>query len=284
MSTFKIAAGGFSSFALNSKGEIRGFGPDIFRLITDIPKGSGYKDISTVFNYALAINSNNEIVGWGSSTEYKYVNDDCMDDIIEGSKYLESDYQVTNIPSGSNYVAISAGFQYSLALTSDGELVSWGQDHALSTSWRFPKGSDFVEISVGTHFAMALRSNGKIEAWGHNYYDYDIPTDLDFKGISAGQHNHVVLRKDGTIFCLNNKFKAPEGNYIAISTYERYVLALRTDNTLVICGDNNQVPKGENFIAISTGLHHFMALDSAGEITIWGFVHDKDVYEKYILS
>ncbi len=282
----KIAAGGFSSFALNSKGEIKGFGPDIFRLITDIPKGSGYKDISADFHYALAINSNGEIVGWGSSTEYKYVNDNYMDECIEGSEYLELNYQVANIPAGSNYVSVSAGMAYSLALTSEGDIVSWGQNYYLDKSFRFPKGSDFTKISVGTNFAMTLRSNGKIETWGYDY-DYDIPEDLNFTDISAGQGCHVALRQDRTIHCFNDECKALEGEYIAISTYNFDVLALKSDHTLVSWSDDNkitQTPKGKNFIAISTGLHHFMALDEDGKIFIWGRVRDEDVNESYTLS
>nr|QBK92844.1 MAG: regulator of chromosome condensation protein [Pithovirus LCPAC401] len=131
MSLPKITAGGFSSFSLNSNGEIKGYGPDFFRMITDIPKGFGYKDISTAFYYALAINSNNEIVGWGSMTSHIY-HDREREEPIERSEYLKLSSQVGNIPRGNNYIAVAAGSKYSLALTSKGEIVCCGRKHLIN--------------------------------------------------------------------------------------------------------------------------------------------------------
>ncbi len=280
----KIAAGGFSSFALNSKGEIQGFGPDIFRLMTDIPKGFGYKDISTAFHYALAINSDNEIVGWGSSLTYPSLFDTY--DVIKDSDYFEPNYQVANIPKGSNYVAISTGSQYSLALTSDGEIVCWGKNYSLNSSCKIPEGNNFVAISVGTGCAIALRSTGKIESWK---YDGRIPIDLNFTAISTNKYNPLGLRKDGTIICWGDN-KAPEGEYIAISAGGSHALALKSDNTLVSWGNNEKdqltrTPKESNFVAIATGLNHSIALNSKNEITIWGRIKNYyDVNESFTLS
>ena len=283
MSLPKITAGGFSSFSLNSNGEIKGYGPDFFRMITDIPKGFGYKDISTAFYYALAINSNNEIVGWGSMTSHIY-HDREREEPIERSEYLKLNNQVKNIPKGRNYIAIAACSEYSLSLTSKGELVGWGTNHLLNM-WKIPEGSDFIKISVGIDFAMALRRTGEIEYWG---YHHKVLDNRIYRDISASRYIPVGLRRNGTIDCWNNEHKAPEGKYVAISAGDYHALAIGTDSSLVIWGSNqngqlDNIPKGK-YVSIAAGAKYSMALDSEGVITIWGKVDDTlDVNEKYVL-
>nr|QBK92827.1 MAG: regulator of chromosome condensation protein [Pithovirus LCPAC401] len=286
MSTSKIASAGFSSFAFNSKGEIQGFGSNEFSLIEDIPKGSGYKYISAEFHYVLAINSNNEIVGWGSLTEYK---EDCFDDPIYGSDYLVPNPQVAGIVKRSDYVSVSAGYAYVLALTSNGEIISWGNNSHLSKC-KIPEGSDFVEVSAGTNFAMALRSNGKIESWGLdlNQQVSNTPTDLEYIAISANQGNPAALRRDGTIICWgDNKCNTPTNSgYVAISASDHHALALKNDGSLVSWGNNQifPIPKGTNFVAISTELGYSVALDDEEKIIIWGKLDNKNVNKSYTLS
>ncbi len=62
-------------------------------------------------------------------------------------------------------VAIAAGDFYSLALKSDGTIVSWGNTPNVSTGL-----SDVVTIATGMGHSLALKTDGTIVAWGDNHY------------------------------------------------------------------------------------------------------------------
>jgi len=66
----------------------------------------------------------------------------------------------------------------------------------------------------------------------------------------------------------------PITNAVAISTWARQSLALKSDGSIVGWGDNSfgqaAPPAGNNFTAISAGLHHSLALKSDGTIVGWG--------------
>jgi alpha-tubulin suppressor-like RCC1 family protein len=66
------------------------------------------------------------------------------------------------IPAGlSNIVAVAAGNRHSLALKSDGTVITWGYNprHALDV----PAGlSNVVAIAAGQDFSLAITTNGAV--------------------------------------------------------------------------------------------------------------------------
>src|SRR5205814_290424 len=71
-------------------------------------------------------------------------------------------------PNGlSNVVALAAGSIQSLALKSDGSVVSWGSGSSGVTN--VPPGlGDVVAIAGGAQHCLALRRDGTVVAWGNN--------------------------------------------------------------------------------------------------------------------
>lgn len=175
-------------------------------------------------------------------------------------------------PAGKEFVAVAGGCWHSLALRSNGALVSWGN------SSEVPDGNDFVAISCGYWHSLALRANGSLVAFGVN--SYGAPSGNDFVAISAGKHTHsLALKSDGSIVAwgFNNKGQCnvPPGNdYVAISGGQLYSLALRSNGSLVAWGDNTygqrQVPVGNNYVAIAAGSSHNLAIKDDGSLAAWG--------------
>ena len=64
-----------------------------------------------------------------------------------------------------SFVAVSAGFKHSCALTVDGEVRCWGRDEYGET--QAPAG-EFVAVSAGSSFSCGLRPDSSIECWGYN--------------------------------------------------------------------------------------------------------------------
>ncbi len=58
-------------------------------------------------------------------------------------------------PDGNDFVAISAGEYYSLALKKDGSIVSWSTDYLSQATP--PDGNDFIAVATGHHLSLAIR-------------------------------------------------------------------------------------------------------------------------------
>ncbi|KAL8615069.1 hypothetical protein ACOMHN_013603 [Nucella lapillus] len=81
---------------------------------------------------------------------------------------------------GKQIKKIECGTQFTLALTRDGRVLSWGQErligqpdmnlHSHSKPQEIPELSAFFmdDISVGPEHSMALGSGGEVWGWGHN--------------------------------------------------------------------------------------------------------------------
>ncbi len=78
-------------------------------------------------------------------------------------------------PAGEDFVAVSAGDRFSLALRADGSIAAWGDDSAHQASP--PAGNDFVAIAAGGAHGLALRADGSLVGWGRQ---------LGWPGVASG--------------------------------------------------------------------------------------------------
>jgi alpha-tubulin suppressor-like RCC1 family protein len=106
--------------------------------------------------------------------------------------------QKPTCPGLTNVVAIAAQYDHALALTDEGQVITWGSNGFGES--KVPAG-DIVAIAAGAYHSMALRSDGTVIAWGHNdYLQSDVPLRIhDVVAISAGWWHNFVLRADGTV-------------------------------------------------------------------------------------
>src|SRR4051812_8315519 len=66
-------------------------------------------------------------------------------------------------PLATNVIAVAAGGTFSLALRSDGSLITWG---VVATPPADLKNA--VQIAAGSVHCIALRTDGTVTAWGNN--------------------------------------------------------------------------------------------------------------------
>ena len=135
-----------------------------------------------------------------------------------------------------NMKTISAGYRHSLAIRSDGQLMSWG-------------GNDSGELGIDTASASANElSPVEVHASGR------------FIAVRAGQndmYNHsLALKKDGTVWAWgsNEYGQIGDGNSGAINDRHEPV----------------QVENLSGIVEIDAGRAHNIALDSEGNIWLWG--------------
>jgi hypothetical protein len=239
VSAISLGAGNaWSSSCLTKNGQVVvwGSGPTL-----NVPQvaTNGVTAISLGYDHLLALKSG-AVIAWGDGTS--------------------GDTQVPAVAQFSNSIsAVSAGWWSSLALTTNGSIIAWGNKYSISSSaYNNPAvvinaynaaGTKFIGISDGYNQGMALTDKGKVIAFGTSFTNNrDAQSDVP---ISAS------------------------ADVVAISEGRDFALALKNNGTVIAWGDNSlgqcNVPAGlKDVVAIAAGGFHAVALTVGGEVVTWG--------------
>jgi alpha-tubulin suppressor-like RCC1 family protein len=178
----------------------------------------------------------------------------------------------------SGAVAVANGFEYTLALLSDGKVMAWGENGVgeLGDGERgggsdvpveVKKLSGVVAIAAGAEFNLALLSDGKVMAWGYNESGQlgdgthklfsDVPVEVkglsEVVAIAAGPENGLALLSDGKVMAWGE----PE--------YDQVGCAERSRVPVEVCGLSEVT-------AIAAGGSDNLALLKDGNVMSWGYI------------
>jgi hypothetical protein len=191
-----------------------------------------------------------------------------------------------------NVVAISAGYEYSLALLSNGMVVAWGSNnfgqlgngtHDLSAH---PTPEPVLDVggasnsmlqgvsaiaAGGTH-SLALLSNGGVVAWGDNAEgdlgdgstsERDSPVSVYPSGVTAiavGQDHSLALHADGSVSAWGENDDGELGIGTADNSPHPSPVQVMANTVQSLIG----------VTAITASGHHSVALLSNGNVVAWG--------------
>jgi len=180
--------------------------------------------------------------------------------------------QVSNTPSGNDFVQVAAGYQSFHALKSDSSLVSWGYDNYGQVS-NTPSGNDFVQVAAGAYGSVALKSDGSLVSWGADSLGQvsNTPSGNDFVQVSAGENHFLALKSDGSLVSwgydsFGQVSNTPSGNnFVQVSGGDTHFLALKSDGSLVswgwdLRGQVSNTPSGNDFVQVAAGGESSVAL------------------------
>jgi len=159
----------------------------------------------------------------------------------------DSYLQITDVPTGSELLAMDARGSHICGIDGLGQAVCWGD-----TGGHEPPAEDagYASIAAGsTQFGCATTSLGEVLCWGDDEAgEADIaPADqADFDGqffsqVDAGAFHTCALATGGAVYCW--------GNNNATQT---------------------EPPPGYSFVQISVGLYHSCGVTDTGDIICWG--------------
>ncbi|AKL72578.1 Regulator of chromosome condensation (RCC1) repeat [Actinobacteria bacterium IMCC26256] len=194
--------------------------------------------------------------------------------------------QVSEMPSGSDFTQVSLGERHSVALRTDGSLVSWGEPSGgiYGQVSDTPSGTDFTQVSAGRFHSVALKSDGSLVSWGMDIYSQvsSTPSGTDFTQVSAGYYSSVALKSDGSLVswgydAYGQVASTPSGtDFEQVDAGGYHSVALKSDGSLVSWGWDgygqvSNTPSGSDFAQVSGGMMHSAAVRADGSIASWGY-------------
>lgn len=222
--------------------------------------------------YTLFLKPNGTVYGAGN-------NDNANLGIGFSGGYYLTPIQTLNL---TGITQLSAGGRHASALRSDGTVWSWGDNNNGQTGNGTASGlpttvptqssiTDVVQVEAGGLHILALKSDGTVWAWGYNSYG------------QLGDATTIGRRSPVRVGANTAGFQ----NIIAISAGQDHSLALKSDGTVWVWGDNQygqhglgtssgmatapvQITSLSNVTQISAGGRHSVARKTDGFVVAWG--------------
>ncbi|MGW1028597.1 RCC1 domain-containing protein [Streptomyces sp. NPDC002577] len=240
-----------------------------------VPDGTTITAIAVGDDHILALTSTGQVLAWGYN-EWGQLGNGTND---------ESNVPVpVDLPDGTTVTAISAGAGHSLALTSTGQVLAWGEndfgqlgdgtrtDRSEPVEVQLPTGTTATAIVGGDDHSLALTSAGDLLAWGYNVsgqlgdgttttrtapVTVHLPTGTSVSSIAAGSgFQSFAITTSGSLLAWGDNSYGQLGD----GTTTR-----RTEPVSV------QLPAGTTVTSVDSGDDHTVALTSGGQVLAWGY-------------
>lgn len=246
------------------------------KTITAVKAGSSHQ---------IVLTADGKVFGWGSNNQGQLGN--TLTTASTTPVSLKDDAAL----AGKTIAVIASGTSHNLALTTNGELFSWGNNTSgklgdgSTTNRTQPvavvasgalAGKTITAIAAGDQHSLALSAEGKVFAWGSNSFDQlgteawqdsSVPVAVDTRGalrgktitaIAAGYGHSLVLTSDGEVFSWGSNGNGKLGNGTNI------------DPRTPVKVDASGALAGKRVIAIAAGEDHSIALTADGLVFAWG--------------
>jgi alpha-tubulin suppressor-like RCC1 family protein len=240
--------------------------------VTTFAGGTNWRQISGGGYHTAAIKTDGTLWNWGFGDQVG----------LMGNGLLASfSTPVTTFAGGSNWKQVSCGYEFTMAIKTDGTLWGWGRSSngQLGTGnfntinstpvTTFAGGTNWKQVSCGRFHTSAIKTDGTLWGWG-----------LSSNG-ELGINPNASISTPVTTFAGGNDWKQ-------VSSGGYHTSAIKTDGTLWIWGygnvgvlgnanvTNRSTPittfaGGNNWKQVSCGRYHTLAIKTDGTLWSWGW-------------
>jgi len=241
-----------------------------------LPPGTKVTQVRGGCNFTVALTSKGQVLTWGDNTSGQ---------LGIGTTGGESTTPVqVHLPAGTTVTAVRAGCAFVIALTSDGSVLTWGDNtfgqpgdgttvnRSTPVFPNLPPGIVITAISAGASHSLALASNHlAIYAWRRNQFGQlgnDATTDSStpvlvgtavskFVGLAATFGDSYALTTDGRVLSWGDNTFGELGTTVSLPS---------TPNPVFVA-----TPAGVKVSSLAAGGFHVLARTSTGHVLGWGF-------------
>lgn len=299
-----IAAGANTSMAISTGGQLFSWGyngdgqlglglaplwqPTPLAVSTSsLPINTTFSSIAVGFDHTLALSSEGLVYAWGDNSKGQ------LGDGTQSLSAVPVPVSNANFPAGTTFSQIATGRQYSMALSTEGVVYAWGDNYwgqlgdgtsvdsalplQITRSGISDSSKTFSSIAVGWYHSLALTAEGELFTWGSNSFaqlarnnqfssnripapadSAKLPSGVTFSALAANPLSTLALGSDGRIYGwgYNSYGQLGDGSETLASSFTRVSIA--------------GVLAGKTIVQIGGGTHHFVGLDSAGDLYAWG--------------
>ncbi len=306
----KLCAGVRTSFAIKTDGTLWGWGnADDGRLgdgttVTksspvQIGAGTNWAEISNIDNHTLAVKTDGTLWAWGIDYDGKL-------GINVAFSSRSSPVQVGTL---TNWSKVSASYEYSVALKTDGTIWAWGKNNVgqlgngtnITYSSPIQIGTDttWIKIETSSSSTTALKSDGSIWAFGENgegqlgFTPPNSPVQIgaltNWSKVSTGDACTAAVKTDGTLWAWGSNGNGELGdgttatksspvqigaltNWSDVSVKNSHTIAVKTDGTLWAWGNNGSGQLGDGTTVYKSSPIQVGALTTWSKVTA-GYDH-----------
>ncbi len=216
--------------------------------------------------HSVALKDDGTIWTWGSNTKGQLGSGGA----IPGTN-TKVPGQLTTI---SGAIAVSGGFEHTVALMPDGTVWTWGANSYgqlgdgtttdSSSPVQVASLTDVVSVASGSYHNLALKADGTLWAWGRNNLNQIMsgggnkltPVQLgitNVSGLAPGANHSIVLKTDNTVWGWGYNTSGQLGN-----------------GSTTNASSPVQVTGLSNIASVAAGGSHSVAISKTGTIYTWG--------------
>ncbi|WP_259465322.1 InlB B-repeat-containing protein [Bifidobacterium sp. wkB344] len=216
----------------------------------DLPKDFTYLQVSGGGWHCLALGSDGNAYAWGDNFDGQ------LGDGTTSSRYTPVRVKTPdrktypNLPADFTFVQVSGGYWHSLALGSDGNAYTWGDNNE--------------DGQLGDGTTTDRHTPVRVKTPDRKAYP-DLPADFTYLQVSAGYFHSLALGSDGNAYAWGSNGNGRLGD--GTTTDRHTPVRVKTPDRKTY----PNLPADFTYLQVSAGGSHSLALGSDGNAYAWGF-------------